>query len=43
MRGKRNDSSNLRYVAERIADIKGLPVEEIAARTSENAAELFGF
>ena len=42
MRGRRNDSSNLCYIAEKIAEIKGLSVEETARITSENAIELFG-
>ncbi|HVS95863.1 MAG TPA: TatD family hydrolase, partial [Puia sp.] len=29
-RGKRNESSYLRYVVERLAEVKGLPVEEVA-------------
>ena len=41
MRGRRNDSSNLLYIAEKIAEIKGVPVEKIAEQTSENAMELF--
>ena len=41
-RGKRNESSYLRYVVERLAEVKGLPVEEVAAATSENARRLFG-
>ena len=42
MRGKRNDSSNLVYIAEKIAEIKGISVGEAAERTSENASVLFG-
>lgn len=41
-RGKRNDSRNLKYVAERIARIKGVTPEEVAHITSENAKKLFG-
>ena len=41
-RGRRNDSRNLVYVAEKIAEIKGLPPEEIAAATTENGKRLFG-
>ncbi len=41
-RGKRNDSSNLRVIAEKIAQIKGVAVEEVAEVTSCNARELFG-
>ena len=42
MRGRRNDSSNLCYIAEKIAEIKGTTVEETARITSANAMELFG-
>ena len=42
MRGKRNDSRNLRYVTEKIAQIKGLSPEEIARITKENGQRLFG-
>ena len=41
MRGKRNDSRNLRYVIEKAAEIKGLPPEEIEAITFENGCTLF--
>lgn len=40
-RGKRNDSRNVRYIAEKIAQVKGLSVEEIAKITYENANKLF--
>ena len=42
MRGKRNDSRNLRYTAARIAEIKGITPEEVARVTTENAKRLFG-
>lgn len=41
MRGKLNHSGYLHYTAEGIADVFGLPAEEIAARTAENAKRLF--
>ncbi len=41
MRGKRNDSRNLRYVADKIAAIKGLSPEEIERVTMENGRRLF--
>ena len=41
-RGKRNSSLNLRYTAEKIAEIRGTTVEVIAAETSANAKRLFG-
>ncbi|MDK2801295.1 MAG: TatD DNase family protein [Clostridiales bacterium] len=40
-RGKRNDSSYIKYVAEKIAEIKGLTVKEVAQKTMENAKRLF--
>lgn len=40
-RGARNDSRNLAYIAQKIAEIKQVPVEEVARVTSENARNLF--
>lgn len=40
-RGKRNESANLMFIAQTIATMKGMPVEEIALITSKNASELF--
>ncbi|HEY6082156.1 MAG TPA: TatD family hydrolase [Chitinophagaceae bacterium] len=40
-RGKRNESSYLRLVAEKIAAIKQVSLEEVAAITTENAAKIF--
>ena len=40
-RGTRNDSSNVIYIAEKIATVKGLPVEKIAKITYENAERIF--
>ena len=40
-RGRRNDSSQLRYVVRRIAEVKGLTEEAVAAATAENARRLF--
>ena len=42
LRGKRNDSRNLRYIAEVIAEVKGLSAEEIALITAQNAHAVFG-
>lgn len=36
-RGKRNSSLNLTYVAEQIAELKGLSYDEVVNRTEENA------
>lgn len=40
-RGKRNDCRNVKYVAQRIANIKGFPPEEVARITYENAMRIF--
>lgn len=40
-RGKRNDSGNLHYVAEEIAALKGITVEEVIRVTEENAKKLY--
>ena len=41
LRGKRNDSRNLRYVVEKIAEVKGCSPEVIQAQTMENGKRLF--
>ena len=41
-RGKRNDSGYLTYVAEKIAEIKGINVKTVYDRTWENAEQFFG-
>ncbi len=41
-RGKRNESSYLKYVAEKLAEIKNISVEEVAAVTTANAEKIFG-
>lgn len=40
-RGKRNEPWKVKYVAEKIAELKGVSVEEVAHRTTENATSLF--
>lgn len=41
-RGKRNDSSKVRYVADKIAEIKGLTYKEVVDATNANARKFFG-
>ncbi len=40
-RGTRNDSSNVRYVAEKIAEIKGMTFEEVEKITCDNAKRVY--
>jgi TatD DNase family protein len=40
-RGKRNESSYLKIIAERLAEIKEKSLEEVAAITTENANMVF--
>ena len=42
MRGRRNSSLNLRYTAEKVAELLGLSPEETAALTMENGKRFFG-
>lgn len=41
-RGKRNESSYIPYIAARLAEAVGRPVEEVARITTANAGQLFG-
>ena len=41
-RGKRNDSGYVHLVAEKIAQLKGLPVEQVERQTWENGIRFFG-
>lgn len=41
VRGERNEPANLIFSARAIAEIKGIPVEEVAEATSKNATALF--
>lgn len=41
-RGRRNDSRNLPYIVEKLAEWKGVPPEEMARVTWENGLRLFG-
>ncbi|NJL75248.1 MAG: hydrolase TatD, partial [Saprospiraceae bacterium] len=40
-RGKRNESSYLRWIAEKLAMLKGVSLEDVAAITSQNARQVF--
>lgn len=40
-RGKRNETGYVRFVAEKLAEIKGISLEEVAAITSKNALDIF--
>ena len=41
LRGSRNDSSNLKYIVQKIAEFKNMQTKEIARITYENAKSLF--
>ena len=41
-RGKRNECSYIKYVAQKLSEIKNITVEEVAAITTANAENLFG-
>lgn len=41
-RGKRNESSYLKYILEKLAEVKGVTTEEVAKITSANAQKIFG-
>ena len=41
LRGKRNDPRNVKYIAQKIADVKGLSINEVAEITNQNAKRIF--
>lgn len=41
LRGRRNDSRNVKYIAQKIADVKGINLGEVAKITYENADKIF--
>ena len=41
-RGKKNDPSKVEYTARKVAEIKGLSLEEVAAKTKENVMRFYG-
>jgi len=40
-RGKRNESSYLKYIVQKLAEIKNVSTEEVALQTTKNAEEVF--
>ena len=42
VRGTRNDSRNIRYIAEELAELCGMSADELIRLTSENGKRLFG-
>ena len=41
MRGRRNEPTHVRFVVEKIAALRGIPVEELAAATTKNAMDVY--
>ena len=41
LRGRRNDPRNVKFIAQKIADVKGISLEEVANITYENAKKIF--
>ena len=41
MRGRRNEPTHVRFVAEKIAALRGIPAEELAAATTQNAMNVY--
>ena len=41
VRGTRNDSRNIKYIAQKIAQIKNMPIENIAKQIQKNAKTIF--
>ncbi|MDY4697094.1 TatD family hydrolase [Selenomonas montiformis] len=42
MRGKQNEPAFVRFIAEKVAEIKGISLGEVAEQTSRNAEDLYG-
>ena len=40
-RGTRNDSRNVKLIAQKIADFKGITIEKVAKTTYKNAMKIF--
>lgn len=41
-RGKKNESSYLLHIAQKVADLHGVPLEVVASTTTRNSKEIFG-
>jgi len=41
-RGKRNEPAYVKFAAEKIAELRGIPFEEVADATTQNARKVFG-
>ncbi|MGO1369887.1 MAG: TatD family hydrolase [Senegalia sp. (in: firmicutes)] len=41
-RGKRNEPKHVKHVAQMIADLKGISIEEVIQKTNQNAKKIFG-
>ena len=41
LRGKRNDSRNVKYIAQKIAEVKGITLEEVTKATYKNTKTIF--
>jgi TatD DNase family protein len=41
VRGRTNDSRNVKFIAQKIADVKGISIQEVAEKTYENAQKIF--
>jgi len=41
VRGRKNDSRNVKYIAQKISEIKQIPIEEVAIQTYKNAQKIF--